>query len=449
MQVTETSSEGLKRKLKITVGAAELAERFATRLNEVKDEVQLKGFRKGKVPVAHLKKLFGRDLMREVLQQTIEETSRKVIADRKERTALDPDIEFGKDQEHLDRLIAGTTDFTYDISFEALPEIVLADFSTLKLERLTADIDVAAVDQALDRLAQQNTHYHAEADRMAQKADRLTIDFNGTVDGEAFTGGTGQDVQLVLGQGHFLPSFEAGLEGGKAGERRTFNVQFPADYGVKTLVGKTAVFDAAIKEVAHSHKPALDDEFAKTFGLQTMANLRETMTARLASEYAAMSRQKLKRALFDQIDESYRFDLPTSLLQREFDHIWQSLTEDMKRTGRTFADLSKTEDELRAQYRRIAERRVRVGLTVNEIGQKNDIQVSQDEIKRALIARVQQYAGQEKAVYDYYERTPSALAEIRAPIFEEKVVDLILENVKPPVRKVSREDLFATDPDEL
>jgi trigger factor len=445
MQITETSAEGLKRQLKVVVGATELNQRFMARLDEIKDRVQLKGFRKGKVPVAHLKKVYGRSLMAEVLQQMVEETSQQALNDRHERPALPPHIELPEDKAEIERVIGGNADLAFKMSFEVLPDIKLMEFSELKLERLVADVDDATVDKAIADLVERSTSYEAVDGRAAGHGDRLTIDYRGKIDDEPFEGGSGDDAFLVIGQSGFLAGFEDGLVGARAGEERAVTVTFPPDYAVKTLAGKTAVFDVKVKEVAAPKKPELNDGFAKTLGAENLLHLRELVAQQIRREYDATSRTKLKRALLDELEKRHDFALPPSLVDREFDIVWHQATEAMKREGKTFEDEGKSEEEARAEYRRIAERRVRLGLIVGEIGSKNKIQVTQDELRRALAEQVRRFPGQARYIYEFYEKNPGAITELKAPIFEDKVVDFVLELVKPSERSVSREELVKDD----
>ncbi len=442
MQVTEKNADGFKRTLEVVVGASELGERFSARLDEIKDTVHLKGFRKGKVPVAHLKKVYGRALMAEVLQKAVEETSKKAIAERKERPALAPDIAFPEDKAEIDRVIAGQADLAYTMSFEVLPPIPLADFSEFKLERLVAEPDGAAVEEAIANLAKRATSYEkAGDDHAAAEGDRLTVDFSGKIGGEAFEGGEALGVEIVIGQDGFIPGFEEGLKGAKEGERRTVAAAFPAEYPVPALAGKDAEFDVTVKAVARPLVPEIGDAFAAGLGAENLEKLRDFVRARIAAEYVAASRQKIKRELLDALDKAHGFALPPSLVDHEFQAIWRKVEADMKRSGATFPHEGKTEEEIREEYRRIAERRVRLGLVLGEIGDKNGIDVKQDELRRALVAQARRFPGQEKFVYEYFEKTPGALMELRAPIFEDKVVDLVLSRAGVTERKVDKDEL--------
>ncbi len=442
MQITETTSDGLKRTLKVVVGKSELSERFDRRLDEVKDQVHIKGFRKGKVPLAHIKKLYGKSLMSEVLEKAVNETSSQAIAERKERPALRPDIALDGGAEEMEQVIEGKADLAYSMSFEVLPEIVLTDFSTLTIEKLVAEVDEESLAKALDDIATRTTSYEPEEGRAASDGDRVTIDFAGKIDGEAFEGGTGEGMAVVLGQGGMIPGFEDGLEGAKAGDARLVKAAFPAEYPVKTLAGKDAEFDVKVTEVARAMKPAIDDAFAQTLGLEDVTKLREAVSEQIRKEFDQAARTKVKRELLDELEKRHSFALPPSLVEFEFNQIWAQLEKSLKEQGKSIADEGKTEDEVRAEYRGIAERRVRLGLVVGEIGEKNKIQVTQDELRRALIEHARRFPGQEKLVYEYFEKTPGAVAELRAPIFEDKVVDFVLGQARTTDKKVSRDELM-------
>lgn len=447
MQVIETSTDGLKRQLKVVLPAGELGNRFEARLGEIKDRVQLKGFRPGKVPTAHLKKVFGRSLMAEVLQQAVEETSQKAIADRNERPAMQPKIELPEQPEEIENVLSGKADLSFSMSFEVLPQFSIANLAELKLEKLTAPVSDTEIDKAIAQLAERNVQYVAEESRAAETGDRVTIDFVGKIDGEAFEGGTGEGVQVVLGQGNFIPGFEEGIAGAKAGEARTVSATFPDAYPVENLKGKQATFETTVKEVARPEKPAVDDEFAKSLGADDVGKLKELVSAQIAREYEQASRLKLKRKLLDALEKAHDFELPPTLVDTEFEGIWQQVEQSMKQSGKSPADEGKSEDEMKAEYRAIAARRVRLGLVIGEIGEKNKIEVTQDEVRRALVEQARRFPGQESMVYDYYQKNPSALAELRAPLFEDKVVDFIVELARPTTRQVSIEELMKPEED--
>jgi trigger factor len=447
MQVTETSADGLKREIQVVLAASDLTVRRDERIEELKGQVQIKGFRRGKVPTAHLKKVYGRQLMAEILQTAVEESSQKALEEREERPASQPKIEFPEDEAVMEKVVAGENDLTYSMSYEIIPKFEVVDFSGIELERLTADVEADEVDKAIQQLAERNVSYEACEDA-AEDGFKLTVDFVGKVDGEAFEGGTSEGIELVLGQGGFIPGFSEGLVGAKTGEDRKVEATFPDAYPVEDLKGKTAHFDVTVKEVAKPKMPDIDDEFAKSLGAEDTENLKKMVSEQMEREYGQVSRMKLKRQLLDKLNEAHSFELPPSLVDAEFEAIWTQVTQQMEQAGRTFEDENKSEDELRQQYRDVAERRVRLGLVIGDIGEKNTVEVSQDELRAALLEEARKYPGQERFVYEYYEKTPGAIAQLRAPIFEDKVVDLIVEQAKVSEKKVSVEELAKPLPED-
>lgn len=448
MEVSVTSSEGLKRTLRVVIGKGELSQRFTNRLGEVKDTIQLKGFRRGKVPTAHIKKVYGRSLMAEVMQSAVEETSRQALTDRKERPAFQPELKLPEDKNEVEQVMSGNADFSYSMSFEVLPEFTLSDLGKIEVERLVADVPDDAVAKALDELAKRNVKFEPEDGRAAADGDQVTIDFVGRIDGEEFEGGKAEAVPLVIGQGGFIPGFEDGIKGAKAGEDRVVKATFPAEYPVETLKGKEATFEVKVAAVAQPVTPALDDEFAKGLGVDSLDMLKDRLRAQIQREYDQVARAKMKRAMLDALDKAHTFELPPTLVENEFDGIWKQLTQGMEQAKKTFADEGKSEDDVRAEYRKIAERRVRLGLVLGEIGEKGKVEVTQDELRNALFEQARRFPGQERMVYEYFEKTPGAVSQLRAPIFEEKVVDYIAAQAKVTEKKVSHEELLKPIEDE-
>jgi trigger factor len=446
MNVTETNTEGLRRELKVVIGAEELERRLSARLDELKDRVKIKGFRPGHVPKAHLRKVYGRSVMADVVQQAVTETSQQAISERKERPAFRPTIALPEDEGEIDKVFSGSGDLAYTMSFEVLPKFELMDFGKINLERPVAEVTDADVDAATERLRAANLIYKPK-DGAAEQGDRLTIDFVGKIDGEAFSGGSTEDAQVTLGGGNFIPGFEEGLAGAKASEERSVDATFPETYPQPNLAGKTARFEVKVKEVAAPETPPLDEDFAKSLGLESLAQLHEAVKRRLEQDRAAASRQKLKRALLDALNAGHDFELPPTLVDNEFQAIWRQVTADLEQAKRTFADEGTTEEKARAEYRDIASRRVRLGLVLSEVGTRNKIEVTEEEVNRALLERIRQFPGQERKVYDYYRSNPQLLAELRAPLFEDKVIDYIAELAKVTDKKVSPEELYA-DPDD-
>ena len=441
MQVTETNSDGLKREIQVTLAAADLNDRCDKRLEEIKDDVQIKGFRKGKVPKPHLKKVFGRRLMLEVLQEAVEESSRQALTDRDERPVAQPEISLPEDEAEIESVVTGAKDLAFSMSYEVIPPINLVELETIEVERLTAEVDDEALNEALEDLAKRNIAYTADEAATADDGDKLKIDFVGKIDGEAFEGGTAEDIDLVIGQGGFIPGFEDGLKGAKAGEEKVVTTTFPEEYPVDTLKGKEAVFDVTVKEVAKPSEAAVNDALAESLGVENLDKLKELVSNQISGELEQISRAKLKRSLLDLLDEKHNFELPPSLVQAEFDTVWNELTETMKKEEKTFESEGKSEDEVRKEYQDVAERRVRLGLIIGEIGEKFEIKVEQDELREAIVQQARQYPGQEQFVYEYFEKTPGAVSQLRAPIFEEKVVDVLIDKTTVKDRKVSREEL--------
>jgi trigger factor len=446
MQVTETLSEGLKREFKVVVPAAELDAKVNARLDEIKDRVRINGFRPGKVPVAHLKRLYGRSTMAEVIETTVRDANNQIVSERGYKLAADPKVTLPTEQAAVEKLIAGESDLDYTMAVEIVPPIALADFKTIKLTKLTTEVTDAEVEEGIARIAEQNKPYTPKAEgEKAAKDDRVTISYAGTIDGTPFEGGTGDDAAVLIGSNTFIPGFEDQLIGIASGETRTLKVKFPEHYGQQSLAGKDAEFVVTAKSIEAPGSVTVDEEFAKSLGLESLAKLRDAVKDRIVREHHGMSRQKLKRALLDELDRLHKFEPPPSLVEEEYDRVWKSVLTEMENEKKTFADENTTEEKAKAEYRAIAERRVRLGLVLAEIGEKNTITVTEDEMNRAVMERVRQFPGQEQRIYDYLRQNPQALAAMRAPIFEEKVVDFLLELASVTENKVAREELYKED----
>lgn len=445
MEVTETRSDGLSREFRVLIPASDLDTRLTEKLEGMKDQVHLKGFRPGKAPVSFLKKTYGKSLMGEIVQQAVNEGSRQALDERELRPAREPKLDF---EQEMEDVISGKADLAFTMSVEVMPEFELADMSGLKVERPVAEVEDEDVDDALKRLAEQNQSYSPKPEgEAAAEGDRLTIDFKGDIGGEPFEGGAAEDQHLVLGSGQFIPGFEDQLMGAKAGEERDVNITFPEDYGAKELAGKEAHFAVTVKEVAAPDEISIDDDLATRMGFENLAQLKDAVRGRLKEDFAARSRVHLKRAILDALDEAHDFELPPGMVDSEFEQIWHQVEHEMEHHGRSAEDEGKTVDELKDEYRKIAERRVRLGLVLAEVGQRNNITVSQEELGREIGKRTRMFPGQEQQVYEYYARNPAALAELRAPLYEEKTVDFISELATVTDKPVDKETLFS-DPDE-
>lgn len=446
MQVTETLSEGLKREYKVVVPAAELDAKVNARLDELKDRVQIRGFRPGKVPVSHLRRMYGRATMAEVIETTVRDTNNQIVSERGYKLAADPKVTLPTEESAVQQLIDGKSDLDYTMAIEIVPPIELGDFKTIKLTKLTSEVTDGEIDDGIKRIADQNKPFVPKADgEKAAQGDRVVISYAGTIDGVAFEGGTGDDAPVLIGSNTFIPGFEDQLVGIAKGETRTLKVKFPEHYQAEHLAGKDAEFVVTAKSLEAPGTVSVDDEFAKTLGLESLAKLRDAVKDSLAREHTGMSRQKLKRGLLDALDKMHKFDPPPSLVEEEFDRVWKSVLQEMETEKKTFADENTTEEKAKAEYRAIAERRVRLGLVLAEIGEKNNITVTDEELNRAVMERVRQFPGQEQRVYEYFRKTPQAVASLRAPIFEEKVVDFLLELATVTENKVSREELYKED----
>jgi trigger factor len=446
MQVKETVADGLKHEFQISVSAADLDAKADARLVELKDKVRINGFRPGKVPVSHLKKVYGRSVMAETIDQTVRETNSQIFTERGFRLATQPKITMPTEQKDVEDILAGKSDLTYSVAIEIVPAIQLADFKSFTVEKPVAEVTDAEIDDAIKRIADQNRTFAAKGEgAKAETGDRVTVSFKGTIDGTAFDGGAAENVQVTIGSNTFIPGFEDQLIGIAAGESRTLKVSFPQHYGNAKLAGQAAEFETSASLIEAPQETVINDEFAKTLGLDSLDKLKDAARERLAAEFAGATRQKVKRMLLDRLDETHRFEAPPSLVEEEFNQMWNSIKAEMESGGKTFADEDTTEEAAREEYRKIADRRVRLGLVLSEIGEKNKITVTDDEVSRAVIERARQMPGREKEVWDYYRNNANALAQLRAPIYEDKVVDFILELATVTEKKVSREDLYKDD----
>jgi len=446
MQVNETANEGLKRELQFTIPAADLEAKLMDKLEQIKGQVQIKGFRPGKVPVAHLKKLHGRQAMTEIIEQSVNEATRDTLMERGEKPALQPSITLPEGQEEVEGILAGQADLVFNMTYEVVPTFEITDFTKVTLTRPVADVDDEDVTKALESFAEQNKEYEEKSGK-AEAGDRVVIDFVGKIDGEPFENGSAEGIPLVLGEGSFIPGFEDQLIGSEAGTETVVKVKFPEDYQAEHLAGKDAEFDVKVGKVELAKTPEVSDEMAKTMGFDDLSALSTIVREQIEKDFAKVSRTRMKRELLDVMDELYDFELPPTLVEQEFEGIWNQLTADMEKSNKTFDDEGTTEEEARKDYTKISERRVRLGLVISEIGDSKQIQVSDEEMNAALSEHLRNFPGQEKEVYDYYSKNPQAMASIRAPIFEEKVIDYILELVKAEEKKVTREELFK-DPEE-
>ncbi|HEV7227976.1 trigger factor [Brevundimonas sp.] len=441
MQVVEKSNEGLSRTIAVTIPAAELNEKLDAKIKEVSPQMKLKGFRPGKVPAAHVKKTYGRDLMGEIVNEALNTSSQKALDEAKLRPAAPAEMKLVSD---MDKVILGQEDLTYEMALEIMPEFTPVDVKKLKLERPVYEATDADLDEALKELAGQAKSYEDKTGKTVKAAqgDQVTIDFVGKIDGEAFEGGSAVDADLVIGSNRFIPGFEEQLKGVKVGDAKTLNVTFPADYGAAHLSGKAATFDVTVKAIKAEAEAKIDDEFATRLGLESLDKLKDLLRQNLNQQYTSAARFKLKRALLDQLDAKHSFDLPPKMVDAEFDGIWRQVQADKEAGRLDEADAKKTDKALEKEYRKIAERRVRLGLVLAEIGRANNVQVTDQELNNAIMAEARNYPGQERQVLDFYRQNPNAAAQMRAPVYEEKVCELIFGQAEVKDAPISKEDLL-------
>ncbi len=446
MQVTETLNQGLKREIKVVVPKADLAAKLATKLDDAKGRVQLKGFRPGKVPAGHLRKMYGKSFMAEIVNEILNDTPRNLLSERGERSATAPEIDMTEDEGEAQKVLAGDADFEFSVKYEVIPAIEVKDVSGITIVRETVDIPETEVEEQVKRIAASAAEY-TEKKGKAADGDRVTMDYVGRIDGEAFQGGTDDDAKLVLGSGQFIPGFEDQLIGAKAGDDVAVKVSFPADYQAAHLADKEAVFDVKVTLVEKADAIEINDALAEKLGIESADRLRAVVRDQIEGQFANMTRQKVKRQLLDALDTLYAMETPEKLVQAEFNNIWATISNELAEAGRTFADEETTEEEARAEYMKLAERRVRLGLVLSQIGEKAGVEVTEAEMQQALMAQLRQYPGQEKQIYEFFQKNPDAVANLRAPIFEEKTVDHLLTLVQVTEKKVSREVLMADDED--
>lgn len=442
MQLTETRSEGLSRTYSVVVSKADLEQQLTAKIAEVQPRVRINGFRPGKVPASHIRKIYGPGLMQDLINEAVRASTQQSIEQAKVRPASEPRLDLKSD---LKEVTAGQADLAFDLNIDVMPEFEPVDLSKISLTRPVAEVTEAQVEEMLASLVKANVQFEPK-DGPAEDGDQVTLDFVGKIDGEPFEGGKAEGATLRIGAKQFIPGFEEALVGARAGEERVLNVTFPEGYPVAALAGKAAAFEAKIHEVRAPKESQASDDFAKELGFDDLVALRAALKERIQRDHSAQSRAKAKRALFDQLDAAHDFPLPPGMVEAEFGQIWRAIEQD-KAAGRLDPeDASKSEDELRAEYRKIAERRVRLGLLLAEIGQRNKVELDNAEISRAIAQQVRNFPPQEQQrAFEMYAKTPELLAQIRAPLYEEKVVDFILELANVTNQQVTREELFAED----
>ena len=440
MQVTETLNKGLARELTITVSKKDMEAKLTARLETMKDQVQINGFRQGKVPRSHLRKMYGKQAMAEIVNEYISNKSGEVLKERNEKAAQQPKVSMTEDEKEAEEILDGKRDFEFKLAYEVLPEFEVPALDKLKIERPVVEVSDKEVDEQAMKVAE-NTRSWDEKKGKAAKKDRITMNYLGKVDGEAFEGGADDDAKLVLGSDTFIPGFEDQLVGKSAGDETTVKVTFPEEYGAEHLAGKKAEFDVKITLVEKPGKLELNDETAKLLGMDSIEKLREVIKEQIQSQYDSFTRAKVKRQVLDQLNKQTKMEMPTQMVEQEFENIWTQVTQELERNKKTFKDEDTTEAKARKEYKELAERRVRLGLVLATIGEKQEIQISEEELQKAIYEQMRQYPGQEQQIMEYFQKTPDAVAGLRAPLYEEKVVDHIVSVASVKDKTVSVEEL--------
>jgi trigger factor len=444
MQVTETLAEGLKRELKVIVPAKDMEAQLNEKLADAKGKMQIKGFRPGKVPISHIKKVYGRSMMAQMVNEMVQEKPTSILSDRGEKAATQPEISMTEDEKEAESILNCESDFEFTMAYEIIPEFEAADPSSFKVVREVVEVADEEVEEQVLRVAENSRSYEPKTGKAAD-GDKVTIDYLGKVDGEAFDGGADQDAELVIGSNRFIPGFEEQLVGVKVGDEKVITVSFPADYQAAHLAGKEATFDIKVKAIAAPGALEINDEVAKSLGLDSAEKLREIVKSQIESQYGQMTRQKLKRQILDQLDSAHKFESPSKLIDAEFENIWRQINQELSDNGKTFDDEGTTEEAAREEYLKLAERRVRLGLVLSKIGENAGIQVSDEELQRSLFEQVRKFPGQEQEIYEYFQKTPGAVASLRAPIFEEKTIDHLMTVIDVTDKTVTKEELMADD----
>jgi len=445
MQFTESRSEGLLRVYDVVVPKADLESRLAAKIEEVQPRVKINGFRPGKVPASHIRKMYGPSMMQDIINETVQQSTQASIEKANLKAASQPSLDLKSD---LAKVASGEEDLAFEVSFEVMPDFEPADLKSISVTRPIAPVEDSQIDEALAEIAKSQRSFE-DKDGASEDGDAVVVDFVGKLDGEAFDGGSANDAVVVLGSNQFIPGFEEQLVGVKAGDEKVLNVTFPEGYAAQNLAGRAATFETTVKQVRKPKETEINDELATQLGLADLQALKDAIRSRIESDHTSQSRAKAKRALFDELDKLHDFPLPPRMLDAEFNLIWRQVEADRAAGRSDPTDEGKSEDALKAEYRRIAGRRVRLGLLLAEIGRRNGIQVSDQEVGQAIAAQARNYPGRERQIYEMYQKNPNLVAQARAPIFEEKVVDFVLELVQTTKETVTREALFADDEDEI
>ena len=440
MEVKELKAKGLKREFSITIKSEVIKNLKAKKLGEIASKAKIDGFRPGKVPSAHIEKLYGQSVIVEVIEENVSKASQDVLEERNLKAAVKPDVKL--DSEMTDVIEKGK-DLSFTMNCEVLPEIEITDFSKITLDNPVSEPQEKDINDALEYLAKQNKVYKDASDSTkAKDGDQVTMNYLGKIDGVAFDGGAANDANLILGSKSFIDNFEEQLIGLKKGDKKVVNVKFPENYQSSDLANKEASFDVEIKLVSNSKESKINDDLAKSLGMEDLKKLKESLKDRIKQDFDSASRNKLKDSLLEALEKKHNFELPESMVSQEFDQMWRQLENQLENQKKELKDLEISEKEIRKNYKEISEKRVCTGLLIAEIGQVNNIQLEDNDINKALQMEMQKYPGQEKEILDYYQKNNDAIRQLSAPLFEDKVIDFVLEKVKLKDVKVSREDLF-------
>ena len=436
----EKKLKGLKKEFLIEIPFSELSQAKKEKLESISTKVKIAGFRPGKVPLSHVEKLYGKETIVEVIEEKVSETSAKILEEKNLRPAVNPDIKLVDDME---KSINEERDIKYSMTFEALPEIDLIDFSKIKLDNPVASPNKEDIDEALEYLAKQNKDYvKAKANQKAKEGDKVILNYSGSIDGEKFEGGTSENAELVLGSKTFIDNFEDQLIGLAAKSKKIIKVKFPSEYPNKDLENKNAEFDVEIIDILNPKDSKVNDELAKKFGQESLKDLKNALNDQIKNDFDQASKMKLKDGLFLELEKKHKFDLPETLVNQEYDQMWRQLENQLESQKKSLSDLELEEKEIKKNYKEISERRISIGLIIAEIGRKNKIELEDNDFNLALQTEVQKYPGQEQQILEFYKKNPDALRGLTAPIYEDKVVDFVLEKVVLKDKKVSRKDLF-------
>ena len=442
MQVKETLNNGLQRELSVVIPKGDMEEQQTQKLETLKDRVKINGFRAGKVPIEHIKKMYGKSVMAELVNEAIEKNTKQILEERKETAVQQPKISMTEDEEEAEQILQAKKDFEFSIKYEVMPEFKIMDLAKIQIEKPVVEVDDKEIQEQIRTIAENNAQYETKKGK-AEKSDRVMMDYVGKIDGEAFEGGTDTNASLVLGSNTFLEGFEDQLIGVSAGEERIVKVSFPKNYPAKNLANKNAVFEVLVHEVAKQKKAEVNDELAKMLGLESLAKLTEVVRGQISGQYEHQASHKVKRQLLDTLNEQHKFELPKGMVEQEFENIWNQFNEDLKKQSRTFEDENTTEKKARQEYKELAERRVRLGLILGKIGEQAKIEVTEEELQTAILEQSRQYPGREKEVYDMFQKNPQAVASLRAPILEQKVVEHILGKANTKTKKLNKEEFLA------